>query len=146
MSSQLFSSCPGSSSTPLMLMILVSWFLIWWFCSGLNSLSCAEGTPLCRSEPVPGEAPHLEGRFSCPPHSGLWDNLSHVCMYIVLPFSPNTKPTVLTQAVLRLIKLSIPVSHVWLGVTFAVSSGQTRRKAANCNFFFPACLYQFCFN
>lgn len=89
MSSQLFSSCPGSSSTPLMLMILVSWFLIWWFCSGLNSLSCAEGTPLCRSEPVPGEAPHLEGRFSCSPHSGLWDNLSHVCMYIVLPFSPS---------------------------------------------------------
>lgn len=99
-------------------MILTSWFLTWCFCSGFHSLSCAEGTPLCMSERVPGEALHLEGRFSCPAHSGLWDTLSHMCMYIVLPFplsfSPNPRPTVLTQAVFRLIKLSIPVSHVWL--------------------------------
>lgn len=114
--------CLGCSSTPLMPMILISWFLSWCICSGFHSLSLAEGTLLCRSEPVPGQAPHVEGRFSCPAHSGLWDALSHVCMYIVLPFSlsfllPRPNAAVLPQAVPRLIKLSIPlipVSHVWL--------------------------------
>lgn len=98
-------------------MILISWFLSWCFCSGLHSPSCAEGTPLCRSEPVPREAPRPEGRFSCQAHSGLWDTLSHVSMYIVLPFpppsfSPNPRPAVLTRAVLT--HQRIPVSHLWL--------------------------------
>lgn len=31
----------------------------------------------------------MEGRFSCLAHSRFWVTLSHVCMYIVLPFSSS---------------------------------------------------------
>lgn len=109
------------------------------FALAAHRLSHAEGAPSCRSEPVPGEAPHTKGRF-CLAHSGFLVTLSCVCMYIVLPFSSSF---LLPQP-----KASCPapgcsqthqsVPRVTLGLSSAVSSGQTQRRAANCNFFFSS--------
>lgn len=64
-------------------------------------------------------------------------------MYIVLPFCPSfllPQPKACSPApgCSRLIKLRVPVSHVWLEVSSAVSSGQTHRRAAKCTFFSPS--------
>lgn len=58
-----------------------------------------------------------------------------------LSFSPSPRPPVLPQAVLRLIKVSQCPTCGCLGLSSAVSSGQTQRRAANCNFFFFSSLF-----